>query len=308
MTDEPGGERLLDIARAIASGERVAWPDSGSSGEEMALIDALRSLEGIAGAQRRLLDEAEQGGLTQWAHLAIVETRATGDGWTVYRARDAALARDVTLLLVGPLGGDPDVVARLLQQARRRTELHHPHLATAFGADYAQDRVGLWSAWLDGESLDRVLASQGPLLPHEAAAVGRDLSSATAALHQASLAHGAIETAAVTRTLDGRFVLQPWLSASPATFASDIAGLGRVLRSLAGLPAGRASAPARPLRRLERIADRAERADAADAFGSVEALDAELATVRPPAARGLEWMVGFGVTALVAALILWLTM
>jgi hypothetical protein len=306
MTDEPDDDRLNDIARAIASGERVRWPDSGTSGEEMAVMDALRSLEGIAGAQRRLLDEAEQAGLTQWAHLAIVETLTSGDRWAVYRARDAAGARDVTLLLVGPLGGDPDVVARLLQQARRRTELHHPHLATAFGADYAQDRLGLWSAWLDGESLDRVLASQGPFAPHEAAAIARDLASATAALHQAGLAHGSIDLAAVTRTMDGRFVLQPWLSPSTATFASDIAGVGRVLRSLAGLPAGRPGASGRQLRRVARTADRAERVDASDAFGSIEALDAELSAVRPPAARGVEWMVGFAVTAVVAALILWL--
>lgn len=307
MNGELEGDRLLDIARAIATGERVAWPDGGTSGEEMALIDALRSLEGIAGAQRRLLDEAEQHGLTHWAHLAIVELVASSEGWTVYRARETALARDVTLLLVGPLGGRPEVVEQLLQDARERTALHHPHLATAYGADYAQDRVGLWSAWVEGETLDHSLATRGPLLPHEAAAIVRDLASATAALHQAGLAHGAIDLPAVTRTMDGRFVMHPWLTSSPRAFASDLAGLGRLLRVLAGLPDGRPEASRRQLRRLEQVARNAEHVDGPEAFGSVEALEAALAEVRAPQGHGLEWLVGFGVMAVVAALILWLT-
>src|ERR1051325_2067593 len=140
MSDDSESERLLAIANAIAKGDEIAWDTEGreAAGGDAAVIGALHALEGIAEAQRRL-HESPATELTHWASFTILERLETDLPWTTYRAHDPGLAKDVRLLLAGPVGGDPSTVERLLRDARRQTALHHPHVATVYGADYAQD-------------------------------------------------------------------------------------------------------------------------------------------------------------------------
>src|SRR5262249_3463948 len=151
MSDENESERLLAIAGAIAKGDRVAWDTESrlATSDESTVLGALQALAGIADVQRRL-HESPASELTHWASFPIVNNPEPGLPWPCYRAREPGLARDVWLMLAGPLGGDPATVERLLADARRQTALHHPHLATVYGADYAQDHVGLWMEALPG--------------------------------------------------------------------------------------------------------------------------------------------------------------
>src|SRR4029450_7329668 len=121
-------ERLLDIARAIASGDQIKWEDESRrvTGSDSTLLGALQALESIASAQRDI-QKSPASELTNWGHLTIVSRVRSGASWTWYRARDAGRARDVSLLLAGPLGGDPAKVERLLKHARAQARLHYPH-------------------------------------------------------------------------------------------------------------------------------------------------------------------------------------
>src|SRR5262245_51944840 len=251
MSDDRESERLLAIAEAIAKGDQVAWDDESrkAAGGDAALIGALQALEGIAEAQRRL-HESPAIELTHWASFTILEQLDTRLPWTTYRARDPGLAKDVLLLLAGPVGGDPSTVERLLRDARRQTALHHPHVATVYGADYAQDYVGLWMEALPGQTLEAWVRSSGPRDASEAAAIVRDLCSASDAFHHAGLVHGGIGPATVFRGDDHRIVLtatlgagafalrqssspgKPTERAQPPSNAADIRGLGRTLQFL----------------------------------------------------------------------------
>src|SRR4029453_7602590 len=103
--------------------------------------------------------------------------------WTWYRARDAGLSRDVSLLLAGPLGGDPAAVERLLRHARAQTQLHHPHIPSVLGPDSAHDHVGLWMESLHGPTLEEWVRTRGPLQAGEAAAIVADLCGAVGAFY-----------------------------------------------------------------------------------------------------------------------------
>src|SRR5262249_51404364 len=136
MSDDAESERLLEIATAIAKGDEVAWDAARrEAGGGAALVGALQALGGIADGQRGL-HESPAVELTHWASFTILERLDTRLPWATYRARDPGLAKDVVLLVAGPVGGDPSLVERLLRDARRQTALHHPNIATVYGADY----------------------------------------------------------------------------------------------------------------------------------------------------------------------------
>src|SRR5262252_8760741 len=98
MSDDAESERLLAIANAIAKGDEIAWDAEkrDAAGGDAAVI---------ADAQRRL-HESPATELTHWASFTILERLQTHLPWTIHRARDPGLAKDVLLLLAGPIGGD----------------------------------------------------------------------------------------------------------------------------------------------------------------------------------------------------------
>jgi hypothetical protein len=298
MTDDGDDESLIALARAIAAGEPIQWDRQDRSLDaDPGVLDALQGLHRIADAHRRI-QESPVLDASRWAHLAIVEKRLTGRSTVQCRARDA-LGRSVSLLLLGPLHGDAADVERLLKEARLRTGVHHPHLATVYGADYAQDYVGLWSEDLPGQTLEELVQSKGSLDGEEAGRILRDLCGAVSALHHAGLVHGDIRPGTVTRSTDGRIVLAPAVSAD-ATAASDILGLGLTLQHLLG---GRE----RVSRDLIRIAERATLANTGERFRNAADVDAALERALRPRWTGREWLIGFIAAALLAGAIIWLT-
>jgi serine/threonine protein kinase len=333
MNDDAENERLLALANAIAQGDEISWAAEThqAAGGDAALIGALKSLEEIAEAQRRL-HESPAIELTHWASFTILERLETNLPWTTYRARDPGLAKDVLLLLAGPLGGDPSTVEQLLRDARRQTALHHPHVATVYGADYAQDYVGLWMESLPGQTLEAWVQSSGPRDASEASAIVRDLCSAVDAFHHAGLVHGGIGPRTIIRGDDQRIVLTATLGASafalprsaprahqtdrakPPSNAADIRALGVALHFLLtgrdpesadGSDATRAAT--RAPRRLAAIVARTTTRDAAERFTTASELEAALQKASRSGRIGWEWIVGFAIAALVTALIMWLT-
>ncbi len=210
---EPEPPDPLAIAAAVADETPVEWPEAVS-----ALGPAARSLEAIAAvaaayrAARREAAPASQRAaeavLFEWGHLRVLEKLGEGAFGEVYRARDPNLDRQVALKLrrAGPTS-ESESGLRFLAEARRLARVRHPNVLDVHGADVHDGRVGMWSDWIEGETLEARLAAHGPLGPREVAAIGLDLCRALAAVHAAGLVHGDLKATNVLRERGGRLVL-----------------------------------------------------------------------------------------------------
>ena len=326
MTTEPERARWLALAARIADGDPIAWDAEGVEHEpDRELLGALQLLDIIASAKRRIQETASLD-LAQWGHLTILEPVATGASWVRCRAADPGLG-EMTLLLAGPLDGDPTAVERLLRHARAQTRLHHPNLPTVYGADYAQDRVGVWSEWNAGQTLEQIVPAHGPLGASEAATIVCALAGAVDAFHQAGLVHGAVAPGSVTRSPDGRVVLAvsllpplprdfhlapEILAGAPPAPTSDVYGMGLTLHYLATgrYPSRSSAAQDAPRltsgvpRALAPILDRALAVDPAGRYATVAEFEAAVRRAIRREGPGRDWMIGFAIAALVVGLML----
>ena len=85
--------------------------------------------------------------------------------------------------------------------------MRHPNVLQIHGAGEHDGRVGIWTEFLQGQSLEQLLIQQGPFGAHEAAVIGMELCRAIAAVHAAGLVHRDIKTSNVVREQGGRLVL-----------------------------------------------------------------------------------------------------
>jgi len=76
-----------------------------------------------------------------------------------------------------------------------------------YGAAVHDGRPGLWNEWIDGRTLDAIVAADGPFSDAEAAHIGIELCAALGAIHAAGLLHGDVKASNVMRARGGRIVL-----------------------------------------------------------------------------------------------------
>lgn len=209
--DPVEGDPVERLASRIADGEEIDWSHEQTS-VDPALAGALRDLEKLATAHRRLHEDEEprpapaavlQPG-DRWGRLEILEVLGSGGFADVYRARDTSIHRDVALKL---LRAPEDDGAEQLREARLLARLKHPNVVTVYGADRHDGRVGLWMELLEGKNLFEVVDEDGPLSAREAVLVGMDLCRALAAVHESGIVHRDVKAQNVIRERGGRIVL-----------------------------------------------------------------------------------------------------
>lgn len=238
--------RLIRRLRMLASiaavcgmpGERRGGPSAqvaGATPDVAALGVAAHAPEvgDNAARQGRLLGGSaeESAPLFLWGHLEVREKIGEGVYGEVYRAWETTLAREVALKLLRPEATEDSgaVTVHVLQEARNLARLRHPGVATVYGAEQIEGRVGIWMEYVRGHTLEDLLHQQGPFGAREAATIGSDLCRALAAVHKAGLVHRDVKTRNVMREEGGRIVLMDFgagaeLDPGEASTAQALAG------------------------------------------------------------------------------------
>lgn len=194
-------DAAIDIARRIADGEAVDL--SALQAKDPDLARRLGKLQSLALA----MNNSAEGGM-RWGHLQQLELAGQGGFGAVYRAYDPTLDRTVALKLRHAHGAvllpsGVDFVA----EARRLARVRHPNVLAVHGASYHEGRAGLWTDWIDGETLSARLARSGPLRGEELLRVLRELADALGAVHEAGLVHGDVKASNVMLDAQGRVIL-----------------------------------------------------------------------------------------------------
>lgn len=129
-----------------------------------------------------------------------------GDVWL---AEDLELGRHVAVkrLRVGPGGVDPDLVNRMLREARVVARLNHPGIVTLHDLVREDGVPFLIMEFVDGESLADRVARERTLPWVEVAAPIADIAAALALAHQAGVLHRDVKPANVLLDRSGRALL-----------------------------------------------------------------------------------------------------
>ena len=158
----------------------------------------------------------------------------------VYRARDRRLGRDVAVkALPATAVADPERISRFRREAQILAGLTHPHIATLYGLEEADDSQFLVMELVEGGTLANRLAS-GPLAVRDALTIARQIADALQAAHDRGIIHRDLKPANIAFTAEGHskvldFGLAKALVAdgNAATVAADATKSGVVLGTVA---------------------------------------------------------------------------
>ncbi len=235
-----------------------------------------------------------------WGDFQLLQMLGRGGFGEVYRAWDPMLEREVALKLLLPRGLDAEQeFTAIVSEARAMARVRHPNIVPVYGVDRREGRVGFWSEFVRGQTLNALIAAQGAVDEKSAAQIGIALCDALAAVHAAGLLHRDIKPGNAMRDENGRILLmdfglsQNLLASSgrsgtpaylapevaagqPASVQSDLYAMGVLLRFLT---TGAVSPSAQPPHRLAAIVRRATEADPHLRHSSAAQMRAELDSI-----------------------------
>jgi serine/threonine-protein kinase len=108
----------------------------------------------------------------------------------VYLARDLRLERVIAVKLLPPdRAQSPVARERFVREARTAAQLSHPHIIPIHAVEEIGDFVFFVMSYVDGETLGARVRKGGPLKPHEAARILREVAWALAYAHGQGVVH-----------------------------------------------------------------------------------------------------------------------
>ena len=168
----------------------------------------------------------------------------------VWRAFDETLGRTVAVKLLLPHDTDPTATSRFRLEAQTAGRLNHPYVVGVYDFGEYDGRLFLVMELVEGDSLARLLDTEGPLPVERVARIAAQAAAGLAAAHQQGIVHRDIKPANLLLDADGtlkigdfgiaRFVDDP---SGALTTTGQIVGTSLYLapeRAL-GQPAGPAS-------------------------------------------------------------------
>ncbi|MDB5309398.1 MAG: prkC 8 [Gemmataceae bacterium] len=143
-------------------------------------------------------------------HYRLLDVLGQGGMGTVYRAEHLQLRRQVALKVIArTVEGNPRLLHRFYAEARAVARLQHPNIVTCFDAGRAaRTRLGGGSRdyfvmeFIPGEDLYALVREKGPLPPHRACDLFRQVAGALTEAHRHDLVHRDIKPSNVLVTPD----------------------------------------------------------------------------------------------------------
>jgi Tol biopolymer transport system component len=134
----------------------------------------------------------------------IIAPLGAGGMGEVYRARDAALKRDVAIkVLPEDWSRDPERLHRFEVEAQSTAALNHPNIVSIFHVGQQDGCPYIVTELLEGETLrDRL--RRGPMRAREACDCGVEIARGLAAAHDAGIVHRDLKPENLLLTRDGR--------------------------------------------------------------------------------------------------------
>lgn len=210
----------VDLAARVADRSAIDWAAAGSApgAPDPAVVAQLRVIAALSALHRRAMGAKAtnpNAPTASWGSLLLLEVIGAGRFGEVYRAWDPRLDQQFALkLLYAPMPTEaeaglalPGRSDRAIAEARLLARVRHPNVLAVYGAECLDQRVGIWTEFIEGETLETVVANKGPLAPAEVSAIGLDLARALAAVHEAGVLHRDIKAQNVMREVGGRIVL-----------------------------------------------------------------------------------------------------
>ena len=128
--------------------------------------------------------------ITQLGRYQIEAHLGAGAYADVYRALDSTLKRTVALKVLKPaLMADLNAFGRFVQEAQVAANLFHPQIATVLDMGEADGHYYLAMRYVDGQSLDRVLAEGGAMRWSQALKIFEQVGDALEFAHKKELVH-----------------------------------------------------------------------------------------------------------------------
>lgn len=108
----------------------------------------------------------------------------------VYLAREVRLAREVAIKVLPPaLAESASLREQFLREAQMAARLSHPNIVPIHRVDEAGGFVYFVMAYINGETLAERIRSRGPLPPHQAARILREVAWALTYAHSSGIVH-----------------------------------------------------------------------------------------------------------------------
>ena len=169
---------------------------------------------------------------TKLGPYEVIAPLGAGGMGEVYRARDPKLNREVAIkVLPEAVAHNPDRLARFEREARMAAALNHPNIVTLYSIEEAGGIRFLTMEHVEGQSLDRLMRSEGMPLAR-VLDVALSLAAALAAAHEKGIVHRDLKPANVMLTSDGWVkVLDFGLAKRPAGDVTEAEAATKVITS-----------------------------------------------------------------------------
>src|SRR6185369_7594885 len=134
----------------------------------------------------------------------IVELIGRGSMGAVYKAKHVGLNRYVAVKLLPSISHDPELVKRLLFEARAIAKLEHPNIVQVYDVGFQRGYFFIVMQLLKGETLEEQLNESGAMPVPTALDIIKEVAQGLAAAHEKGIIHRDLKPANIMMTEDGR--------------------------------------------------------------------------------------------------------